>query len=900
MARKLVSALDALGVIVVVFAAVPVVLVLAGGWPIPTRWTAHVLAAPRTLLDVAVVVCWVSWAAYCTGLVRDVAGRVRRHDAAAGQDPSLRDRLAARLAGAILALAPMAVLAGTVSATASPAPAGVTASAPAGSTAAAAPAVAPPPAPAPVPAEATTYTVVGGDCLSMIAARLYGSEADWTSIAQVNLGHTMDDGRVFTDPNLIMPGWVLTLPSPTTGTDPPPVAPATAPAAGVAPTGPTPTASDNGPGAAPAAPAEGPGPAPSPQSPTVHQSVGGASTAPAHPATPGSPAGPTATVVPLAGSAGGHPASEAKPSDPAPRSPIFPAAVPEAAALGVSALVAAALARRVRRSRRLARAVRAPGEVIPDMSRAAAGISVLLEPLAAVPALDWLELANRHLTAAAAAADRTGDVPRIRLVRVGPAGVELLLAAAQDWAPDGFETTDNGHTWLLPTSSDPDALSVEARRYPAWAPALIPIGDDMSGTYLIPLEPGRSLPVGGVGADQALAAMARAAASWPWAEQVTVTDDPELAASAALAVTEPSVTGERPRVVYTGDPEALDAETRGLVGVLGSTVDVDDLAVAVAGGRAAIEPLSVLVDVCRFTQDTAAAVDELLEQAATEPAMPESPAAPPPAVLVPAGPVEVKLLTPTPTIVGLESSAPSNVARRVTELVAYLALAGRPVDGDLLRSRVLGPAGTEVSPTTLQNIVSEARSRLGRDADGRPRLPKAAGSGLYRLSAEVTTDVDRLLSMAAAAAAAEDPVTAGQLAQAALDLIDGEPLTCAGGRYNWWAAEQSGRVATAAADAAGRIAALAEAGVVSAGDARAAVAKARLVAPWDEALDQAEMRVEKAAGNNAGVHLAYRRTLARAEELTPGGLPSEQTEAVYANLVDRPDVMATAKTAASS
>ena len=112
-------------------------------------------------------------------------------------------------------------------------PVAVTPAAPA---APAPPAVAPPPAPAP----AAVVTVQEGQSLWTIAEQLYGSGADWELLANANLGHVMNDGLRFTDPNLIYPGWQLSAPALDTpaATPAPPPAP---PPASVVPPAPAPT-----------------------------------------------------------------------------------------------------------------------------------------------------------------------------------------------------------------------------------------------------------------------------------------------------------------------------------------------------------------------------------------------------------------------------------------------------------------------------------------------------------------------------------------------------------------------------------------------------------------------------------------------------------------------------------
>ena len=59
---------------------------------------------------------------------------------------------------------------------------------------------------------ARRVTVAPGDNLWKIAAARLGDGARWQQIFSLNEGQTQDDGRTLSDPNLILPGWVLELP----------------------------------------------------------------------------------------------------------------------------------------------------------------------------------------------------------------------------------------------------------------------------------------------------------------------------------------------------------------------------------------------------------------------------------------------------------------------------------------------------------------------------------------------------------------------------------------------------------------------------------------------------------------------------------------------------------------
>ena len=64
------------------------------------------------------------------------------------------------------------------------------------------------------PARPRVYRVQENDDLWDIAERFLGDPEDWHEIYQLNEGKPQPDGRALTDPNLIIPGWVLLIPQP--------------------------------------------------------------------------------------------------------------------------------------------------------------------------------------------------------------------------------------------------------------------------------------------------------------------------------------------------------------------------------------------------------------------------------------------------------------------------------------------------------------------------------------------------------------------------------------------------------------------------------------------------------------------------------------------------------------
>jgi nucleoid-associated protein YgaU len=72
--------------------------------------------------------------------------------------------------------------------------------------------VVPPPRPPTAGPLASVYVVRPGDTLWSIAARALGDPFRWQALWRLNAARRMNDGARFVDPDLIRPGWRLTLP----------------------------------------------------------------------------------------------------------------------------------------------------------------------------------------------------------------------------------------------------------------------------------------------------------------------------------------------------------------------------------------------------------------------------------------------------------------------------------------------------------------------------------------------------------------------------------------------------------------------------------------------------------------------------------------------------------------
>lgn len=345
-------------------------------------------------------------------------------------------------------------------------------------------------APAAAAAE-QTVVVEPGDTLWQIAQEHLGDGDRYPDIAAASTG-LQDDGARLVDPDLIRPGWELTMPSRT----PAAAAPAVPPSA-------------EQPVAPPATAPERPAPA-ARETPPV---------APAPAATaPASPEAETPAQVPAAST----PAAAARAQS--------PEAAPDAAgdrvsvrtAFGVGALMAASLLallglKRTRQQRR-----RRPGQRIAMPPPALEPVEFELRMVEDPTGLARVDQALRSLSVLLAELDQ--PLPVLRVARLVDEDLELYLDGTTV-LPAPFLATGDPTIWTLP--ADAPLLSVEELDHVAAPfPSLITLGHDLDGAHvLLDLEHAAALAVdGGPAASVAvLAAIAAELATSRWADDLQVT-----------------------------------------------------------------------------------------------------------------------------------------------------------------------------------------------------------------------------------------------------------------------------------------------------------------------------------------------------------------------------------------
>jgi nucleoid-associated protein YgaU len=373
----------------------------------------------------------------------------------------------------------------------------------------------------PEPAGHTDVRVQPGDTLWDIEQRVTGSGANWTAGWQANHDRVEPGGEWFTDPNLIQPGWTLSIPTDAPAATPP-VVHHPPPRSG---------------------PPSGP-PASSTTTPRHH-------TAPAEP--PATlPASPPATSTPTA-------ATPTQPHDEHTHETAARASSGnryESLAVGGGLLAAVGVAalmvhrRRKFRRRRLGHVVASLPEPLMPLEQA-----LFASGRPALAKMTFLDLALRHL------ADLVAHAPGATLPDVVGASVndeylELYLAAAEGVPPEPWLASEPTR-WTLTRSADLDAQS--SRRVAPY-PCLVSIGYTDDGTeYLLDLEHAGALMLRG-DATRCLDLaryMAAELANNVWSDHLTVT-----VAGFARELVDANPT----RVAYTSDAGAAARELTRIAG----------------------------------------------------------------------------------------------------------------------------------------------------------------------------------------------------------------------------------------------------------------------------------------------------------------------------------------------
>ncbi|MFF9076044.1 LysM peptidoglycan-binding domain-containing protein [Streptomyces sp. NPDC014872] len=316
------------------------------------------------------------------------------------------------------------------------------------------------------------HTVRSGENLSTIAEDELGDAGDYMDIARLNQGKKQDDGRTFTDPDEIYPGWKLVLPGAAS-------APSQAKPADEHPS----ADQDSSTGkdtsekeTSPTAP---------PQKPDTSDRDAAGSDTNRDPmpsaSEPSAPATPAPERSSQAAPDQHTPAAETAGEDDGPSVAVTAAAV---TSLFAAAVLAVLGARRAHQQRRRRHKRRIP---MPDENTASADLEQEMRNNASADGLDLLHQALRALAANCA---RTGrPLPEIEAARLDARGLEVHLSAPAPAIAPFTESESNPAVWWCPGRGAALLSSDEARDTNAPYPALVSIGETPDGDpVLINLE----------------------------------------------------------------------------------------------------------------------------------------------------------------------------------------------------------------------------------------------------------------------------------------------------------------------------------------------------------------------------------------------------------------------------
>lgn len=842
-ARRAITAIASLAAIAALVVGVPVLLWRLAGWPLPTelpspdgisRAISSSTVSDTLLVNALALIGWFSWALICWSFLAEIWAVIRGIPASrrslAGPFQTLARHLVASVSlltitgmssttsAAIAVTTPSSavvelrepVLAAAVSpattSTFTPQARAATAGA------VAAPAIEEPSIEGSAVEESTvdglpaaTYIVQRRDSLWRIAECELGDPLRWRELWELNRGRDFG-GVTFTDPNLIHPGWVLHLPTPTTTE----LAPSTAP---------PPVGDDPPPAPARTAPSEAP-------ADSGLDEVTELSEPPAPPADP-SPATPPDDTAPRPAAEPPEPADPGNDMD----AESIPARVPLFAGGILLASAAIALLTRLRRSQARRRP---PGHAphIPPPDTAA--IETALRQTADPARTDHAFAALR----AFAAGLGDTDLPPLSAVRVSDTEVELLLASPAAVVPPGFDSDPDRRVFTTEAGITTTTLDGLAGDTPAPWPALVAagaVGDDL---VLIDLENAGTLTVDGPDAADTVRRIAAELATSPASELIevlVVSDDVALAGTERIRTVESiddaidqlasAASATQAALDRLGDPATSTARrdhsteqgwgVTALVSLsplteaqrdrvaratrLGCGVAVvavgaalDDGWSVTTGSTTRLEPHGFDLSPATLTDDDLASIDTLFADATTgdsderllrhdsgdEPIYLPDPAPAAPAAAHGNAEIEVRVLGP----VEVHGAELIN-RRRITELVAYLALHPGGVSAGRLKTAVW-PEG-EPTRDTFNVTVHRARSALGVDSDGEPHLPHAVtNGGGYSVGPHVTTDLARFNDLVRRSRTAADEATEADLLRQAVGLLRGQVLEGAAG-YEW-------------------------------------------------------------------------------------------------------------------
>ncbi len=222
-------------------------------------------------------------------------------------------------------------------------------------------------------------------------------------------------------------------------------------------------------------------------------------------------------------------------------------------ASGIGAIAGAGIVWRLDRLRREQGHRRPKGQAVARNRPEVEAAERRLRAIANADAMRWVDQGVRYLSGLVEqlSFDGVAPVPSLVMVRVGAAGLEVVLSPTVMGSLGWFSPNEEGTALVLDadvTADDLEALAAD--RWPAW-PAIVSLGENQSGTLLLNLEHTGSLSVEGPSerVQSVLARMAVELVSHPWSDEML---------SGLYALGGCPLDGRLPGLLTIGDEEASD------------------------------------------------------------------------------------------------------------------------------------------------------------------------------------------------------------------------------------------------------------------------------------------------------------------------------------------------------
>ena len=447
--------------------------------------------------------------------------------------------------------------------------------------------------------------------------------------------------------------------------------------------------------------------------------------------------------------------------------------------------------------------------------------------------------------------------PRVSLVRIGPAGVELLLDEARLEPPPSFQAIDDGRVWRLRAEVNlTEVLSTLDSSVPPFVPLLLRIGSDRDATFFVAVERGESVGIAGTNTTDTLNRLVSDLLRGGWTDPVLYRiGDSKFDGCETVTPLELEELQELDRTQFAAERESVPSivsvvvtDDRGLIDLLrtrlentvllGCAVDADHLLYR-SDDTVTIEPSGLAVQLDTFepvdpgTAGSPTTEDGARPGSATVEANDSVPRP---------GAVEVRILREHPDLVG-DLTGPSHPI--AVQFIAYLATHG----GRATTSRLRDAIGSYRREESKANKTVWSAAGFARQAVGVERIPNARGSQQYELSVDITCDWGRFaeaFQRARSAHAARDTGRAISLLSGALDLFQGIPGQ-EERRFEWLETEGILEEIQRVVEEAAHLLATIAISTGSAALARWAIDRGRLAAPISELLDEDEMVITERA-----------------------------------------------------